>query len=64
MRGAIETIREWRTYCSNPKNCEQCEIIKAAGKCIPGPVAKDGEINAVVNVMACVEMARKLRAKG
>ena len=63
MRGAIETLREWRNYCRDPKNCENCEIIKATGKCFAGPVAHDKEINAIVNVMACVEMARKLRAK-
>lgn len=50
MKGAIETIRTWRDYCRDARNCSDCLVIRQTGRCFAAPVMTDAQITQLVKI--------------
>lgn len=50
MKGAINTIRAWRDYCRDARNCGDCLVIRQTGRCFAAPVMTDAQIRQLVGI--------------
>ena len=50
MKGAIETMRAWRDYCRDLRNCDNCLVIRQTGRCFAAPVMTDAQIAQLVGI--------------